>query len=119
MINLAGNLFCDRIIRKELSEAGIEIIQLSEPVKTEVPYSIFGKLGDIIFKRAWYYYIVSCHIPLTIAEQLYENEIGKRDIRVAGHCGCPPPRKWLNNGFIDLYHIDSQKGLSLFVKTVS
>lgn len=32
---------------------------------------------------------------LTVAEEMYATEVGKRDVRVAGHCCCPPPIEWV------------------------
>lgn len=149
--NMAGVTECDRWIEKELHEAGIPIRsgfenwRLREGTKvntgiivvknlgdyihkyrskSEVPYHVIGNLGDgkFIFKRAWYYWMVRGNVPLKIANKLYENPIGARDVRVAGHCGCPPPKKWTQriNGkrCVTSYHIDSQEGLNLFVEAV-
>lgn len=154
MINLAGVNNCDETISEELKKAGIDIIQKKST--GEVPFNIAGKLGNFTFGRAWYYWVVYGNVPLDIADELYNNKIGKKDIRIAGHCGCPSPKQWafpkdelltetLNNIGIDLttdgitygklaelcnsgkinlprfvrnYHIDSQEGLNLFVKTI-
>ena len=43
---------------------------------------------SFIFKRAWYYWTVNGPVPMEIAKRMYENPIGKKDVRVAGHCGC-------------------------------
>ena len=64
-----------------------------------------GKLNngfcDFVFTRAWTYYIVVGLVPIKIAEYLYADPVGKRDIRVAGHCGRPEPKapwiEWLDN----------------------
>lgn len=94
MENLAGRKDCDLQIRKELKEAGIELVCHPEPPRNEVPASVTGKLGEFTFTRAWYYWMVDGDIPLNVAEEMYANPIGKKDVRVAGHCGCPPPREW-------------------------
>lgn len=52
------------------------------------------KLGDFVISFYHYYYTVEGLVPLNVANELYRNRIGRTDIRVAGHCGCPPPRKW-------------------------
>lgn len=90
MINLAGCKSSDSYIENELKRCGINIIKC-EKSSGEVGYSIHGKLDHVTFNRAWRYYIVKGKIPLEVANKLYENEIGKSDIRVNGHCGCPPP----------------------------
>lgn len=93
MKNLAGVKECDDEIRKELKEAGIRAISV-EKSKGEVPYSIEGQLSYFRFQRAWYYWVVEGDVPLDIANEMYSTEVGKKDVRVAGHCGCPPPEEW-------------------------
>jgi hypothetical protein len=40
--------------------------------------------------------VVKGEMPLDTAKALYEHPIGRTDIRVDGHCGCPPPEHpWL------------------------
>lgn len=120
MINLAGVEKCDDRIREELEKAGIDIYNLGEPGRSEVPYTLYGGLGgkpldeegrgfmdrrgvavdsmksfvSFTFTRAWYYWQVSGYVPLDIAVEMYENPNGKKDIRVAGHCACPHPADW-------------------------
>jgi len=153
MKNLAGNTGCDPILRQELQTAGIEIVEHDSPLPREVPASVTGQLtrkGEVgfTFTRAWYYWVVSGDVPLKVAKKMYQDPVGKKDIRVAGHCGCPPPEQWAfpkvdvlrkrnllsvtfgelaemcNRGeikaprFVSTYHIDSQKGLNLFVRTM-
>jgi hypothetical protein len=122
MKNLAGEETADVDIRKELQHAGITINEVPKG-RTEVPYTLIGKLpckngGEFKFTRAWYYWVVSGPVPLNVAKVLYSTAVGKRDVRVVGHCGCPPPEEWVENGFINSYHIDSQEGLDFFVKTL-
>ena len=77
--------------------------------------------APFVFTRGWYYWRVSGFIPLPIAEILYEDPVGRKDVRVAGHCGCPPPRDWTKIAgqlVVDSYHIDSQAGLDLFAQTI-
>lgn len=148
--NMAGREDCNQYIANELTEAEIPIVY--ERSNGEVPYVIKGKLGDMNFERAWYYWMVRCRVPLAVAKELYADPIGKRDVRVAGHCGCPPPEEWatpdeeivrkyikenevhyptmldirelIASGklkgdlYVHSYHIDSQEGLNLFVKTI-
>jgi len=92
MQNLAGNKDCDKFIEQELRRSKIGVIH-GERTRGEVPASITGKLGPFTFVRAWYYWMVSGPVPLTVARELYADPIGATDIRVAGHCGCPAPEK--------------------------
>lgn len=94
MKNLAGVSTCDEDIRKELTRARIPIVPV-DPTRCEVPYSIIGKIegpmGQIEFKRAWYYWVADGRIPLNLAKSLYADPIGVTDIRVSGDCTCPAP----------------------------
>ena len=116
MKNLAGRPECDVHIRSELSIAGIPAESV-EYRNTEVPYTVIGKLGAFTFRRAWYYWTVSGPMPLAEAEKMYADPAGVNDVRVVGHCGCPPA-EWQRNGFVESYHIDTQEGLNLFAATV-
>lgn len=91
MENLAGNKNCDVQIERELIRSGIEIIRLDKKLEREVPASITGRLGPFVFARAWYYWIAIGPMPLEIAKKLFQDPVGREDIRVAGHCGCPAP----------------------------
>ncbi len=169
MKNLAGVVTCDKDIVRELEEAGITIVGHPDPDHTEVPAAIAGKLGEFSFIRAWYYWIVVGEVPLEVAEIMYSDPIGRKDVRVRGDAGRPAPRErteWrdpikhreildmkqkaeiedlahsesnymkevgekalkdydfaedpslVGEGFISSYHIDSQAGLNLFVRTL-
>lgn len=96
MENLAGRVDCDKQIELELKRCGIEVVYLLAPMRREVPASTVGKLGPFNFERAWYYWVVKGFVPLKVALELYKDPVGRTDVRVAGHCGCPPPDKpWL------------------------
>jgi len=145
--------FVNDQIRVELESAGISIIPLSGPQQkfTEVPYAMIGALGsqkmvneylkmtrlldsesidslcenlEFVFVRRWSYWSVTGYVPLDTAVKMYRDPIGKRDVRVAGHCGCPPPEEWIlpklvaGQEVVTNYHIDSQEGLNLFVRSV-
>lgn len=90
MKNLAGDNNCDRDIERELTRCGIEIVR-GERSPHEVGASITGRLGAFTFTRAWYYWMVVGPMPLVAARKLYTDPVGKTDIRVTGHCGCPSP----------------------------
>jgi len=66
-------------------------------------------------------------MPLGAAEELYEDPVGHRDVRVVGHCACPPPKDWvestksLSGNFepcVCSYHVDSQEGLNLLAAKI-
>ena len=100
MKNLAGYLNCDMDIERELTRCGIEIMK-DQPRKGEVPSSLRGKLGSFVFTRAWYYWIVEGKVPLSAANDLYNDPVGQTDIRVDGDCSCPHPEeraKWILDG---------------------
>ena len=94
MINLAGDKKCDTIIREELQIANIPIIELGSYMNSEVSASVIGLLNGFKFKRAWYYWMVDGYMPLKYADYLYDN-YEDLNIRVAGHCGNPPPKEWI------------------------
>jgi hypothetical protein len=118
MQNLAGKVDCDVFILEELYKAGVCIVEHPEPLRREVPASLTGVMGKFTFARAWYYWVVEGPVPLSVAKILYDHPRGREDVRVAGHCGCPPPEKWATNGYVYDYHIDSQSGLNFFCDTL-
>jgi len=97
MKNLAGDHNCDREIGQELRRSLIPSFYYDGKLG-EVPSRMLGKLGPFEFRRAWYYWAVRGPLPLAIALELYADPIGRTDVRVSGHCGCPPPEapwvKW-------------------------
>ncbi len=93
MRNLAGQQECDEYIKDELERARIPV-EHAPAHRNEVPYTLMGRLGEIAFSRAWTYWVADGMVPLEIAEELYDDPVGKTDIRVAGHAGAPPPAEW-------------------------
>ena len=93
MQNLAGHKEATELCTRELVRCGIEVVPESEPLG-EPQAKVSGRLGKFRFERAWYYWCVEGSVPLPVAEELYSDPVGKEDIRVAGHCGCPPPAEW-------------------------
>ena len=77
MINLAGETKADSHILKELSEAGIEVVE-GKRTRSEVPYTLTGKLADWNFSRAWYYWVAGAQngkgLPLEVAVELHNRE---------------------------------------------
>jgi len=96
MKNLAGVANASAFIHQELLAAGISEVVHAVPVRGEVPTNITGVLrkDDVeffTFVRAWYYWSVDGMVPVEIAWEMYNDPNGRNDVRVAGHCGCPPP----------------------------
>lgn len=112
MENLAGRQDCDQFIEQELKRAMIKVVKLSKPLDAEVPASIIGRLGSFKFERAWYYWTVKGRVPLCVAKELYKDPVGRTDIRVAGHCGCPRPR----NPWVEWFGDDGKQLLPLSQK---
>lgn len=101
MINLAGRKDCDGIIKSELQRCGITVIEGPRSAG-EVATIFTGGLGEYKFERAWYYWVVAGKVPLEVADKLYADPVGRTDIRVGGHCGCPAPREYATS----YYHPD-------------
>jgi hypothetical protein len=115
MENLAGKTKADLYILKELSEAGIEVVE-GKRTRSEVPYTLIGRLADWNFSRAWNYWMANAEdgkgLPLEVATELHERkypisgenqpETYGQVIRVAGHCGCPYPNGGWANHYDDL-----------------
>lgn len=89
MINLAGHPEADTHCIDELKAAGITPIVVDR--YGEPRTAIAGTLGDIQFRRAWYYWVAKGRVPLDVARRLYADPIGKDDVRVAGFAGNTPP----------------------------
>lgn len=98
MKNLAGNADCDVFIRSELLLARIPIVDHPRTDHPDIKTTVSGQLGEFRFQRLWYYWQAVGPVPLVLAKQLYADPVGKKAIRVAGHCGCPPPEHpWVDH----------------------
>lgn len=98
------------ICERELWAAGINVSRFGFLEKGEVPSKSRGYLPFWSFKRRWYYWVAEGNgIPVELAERLHER-FG-REVRVAGHCGCPSPREWFKGFPVNSYHIDTPEGL--------
>jgi hypothetical protein len=93
--NLAGDPRATEAIAHELRRVGVEAFVDPEYRHPEVKTTTRGRLktslGEFVFSRYWYYWVVHGPTPLAVALALDEHPVGRSDIRVAGHCGCPPP----------------------------
>lgn len=102
MRNLAGDPMCDASIADELADVGVTVVESDTPTRGEVGARLTGRItqaetgfpGDLVFRRAWRYWIVDGLVPLRIARILYAGPTGQKYVRVAGHCACPPPDAW-------------------------
>ncbi len=116
----------DSVVRRELERTGLPYAKLGQANEGaidmgdsfregEVPTSIKGFWHHWKFERAWYYYRAEgAGIPPDAAEQFHN--VWGQQVRVSGHCMCPSPLEWFE-GFADSrYHIDTQEGLTAFVR---
>lgn len=93
MMNLAGITDADRQIGYELGHSGIPVVEASptEVRRSRVPFTLAGRLGSFYFLRYRDYWSVTGNLPLGIAEKLYDDPIGRTDVRVAGNRSCLSP----------------------------
>lgn len=84
----------NQTIRNELLEAGIFILPNDPKDRGEVPAEFCGRYKGFTFYRAWDYWVVNGMVPLKVAKELYDHPTGAKNVRVMGHCGCPPPEDW-------------------------
>jgi len=81
----------------------------------EVPASVVGLPHRWQLRRAWGYWIATGPgIPPEHAIP-FDEEWGK-EVRVTGDCACRGAEFWGQGFAIGVYHIDTQEGLSAFVK---
>jgi hypothetical protein len=117
MNNLAGTKD-DRTARLELELASIPVFRVPGELGA-CKICVVGVLEGWLFTRAWRYWIAqgSPGLPLEAARNLH-NLCGTV-VRVAGHCGCPPPDVWCNSDDrIDMYYVDTQEGLNTLAKAI-
>lgn len=96
MKNLAGVAGCDSDVEDELKIARLPATKLPLRLDGEVPTSIMSLFGKFKLYRAWYYWVVNGPVPIEMALELYADPEGKKNVRVTGHCGCPPPEEpWI------------------------
>ena len=111
MQNLAGHDRATEIISDELQRCGIDI-KPSDKLLGEAKSMVFGELNGFKFERAWYYYMVNGQMPIDKALDLYNDPVGKTDIRVAGHCGCVPPEdpwvEYYDDDGVEVYSMEAK-----------
>ena len=113
MRNLAGDKKeADMWVERELRRARILAVPLDrEP--GEVPATHMGQIcsidptkvggsGILNLRRAWSYWSVEGRVSMQVAWALYNDPVGRDDVRVAGHCGRPAPHgiyvQWFDPG---------------------
>lgn len=85
----------DLLLRQELTDARIEIVESPEVIPhPEVHTRITGKLRGWTFQRNWYYWCAEGKMPIELARELWKDPLGKRAVRVEGHCACPSPDEY-------------------------
>jgi len=90
----ACTIEAETVARHELMTAGIDIIKLHEAQQGELAITIMGKLADISFNRSHHYWCAKGRIPLAVAELLYADPVGRRDLRIGGYYERPSPDKF-------------------------
>jgi hypothetical protein len=86
--NLAGDPGCDVHAMNELRRAEIQAHE--GELMDEVPSRVCGRLGPIVFRRAWRYWIARGPVPVAVAEDIYAAPAG-RAVRVNGDGMTPAP----------------------------
>lgn len=95
MINLAGVEDCDKTIIAELLKVGVTAANVPDKTHPEVKSKYEGRLHGWKFSRQWYYWSIYCEnafedgLDIKYASPMHA--LDHRNIRLAGHCGCPAP----------------------------
>lgn len=107
----------------QLARVGIMIPQISRqsPREWVTVYDVAAKLFGWKFSRAWYYWIAEVQyenaeygIPVGLAEDFHS--VYGKEVRVAGHCGCPSPKEWYKGKPCICYHVDTPRGFEALVQ---
>jgi len=124
-------------IANSLRRCHIKVVR-GKVVPGNFPDTVVGELEGFQFFKLSYYWTVVGNVPLAVAKELYDDPVGRTDIRVVGHTGAPSPDKWVKyidkdgrtldrfvedpsvegKPYITSYHIDSETGLRVFVDTL-
>ncbi len=118
--NYAGRTDVDGMIKRELTDAGIEPFMMSECTRENHPEMRTVIVGDLVqwsFKRAWYYWIAQGPgIPPEYANKLHR-KFGS-EVRVNGHCCAPTPYDQFKGFAVGFYHVDTAEGLKALADTI-
>ena len=111
---------CDIAIKTELETAGIRVIKVPRE-RSEVPYTLIGRIGAWTLRRAWIYWIASADkgegLPKREAEEL--NRRFREVVRIRGSAGGDNVSGCLECGCVNHYSIDTQPGLNAFAMLVA
>lgn len=93
MKNLAG---VDPSIATKECQGELEKALLSErshdPGNSEVKSYVRGEFAKWFnFRRNWYYWVATGPVPLFVARKIFDDPVGKTDIRAQGDCSCIDP----------------------------
>lgn len=107
MINLAGHKDASAISKSELDRCRIPAnsvdpygecktiwegkLTIDEEFFDNVSSVCFPDIKYYTFKRNWYYWSISGPVELYVANYLYNDPVGKTDVRAGGHCCAPSP----------------------------
>lgn len=80
--HFSGDPGSEVLVLNELRRAGIQAFE--GELVGEVPSRVYGRLGPIVFRRAWRYWIASGPVPAAVAEDIYAAPAG-RSVRVNGN----------------------------------
>jgi len=89
-----------------------------------LPYEPIVQHASFGFRRAWYYWIATGYVPLTVAEELHADPLTREHARAAGHAGAPHPsevllpQKIAGHDVVGGYHIDTPAALRRFVEVL-
>jgi len=117
--NMAGRQDIDDALSAELEAAGIVVHRspIAKNGRSEVDTEVMGTLHGWLFKRAWRYWVADGPgIEVAAAERLHATH--GREVRVAGHCGCPSPTEWFKGLAVGDYHVDTPDGLKALADTI-
>jgi len=119
----------DEVLNAELKAAGIPTVEEKEGPLSPLMKDLFReKNGEVVaytvgtlygwkFTRAWLYWCAEGPgLDFDLATQLHETH--GREVRVAGHCGCPSPLEWYKGMAVPNYHIDSPEGLKALADAI-
>lgn len=130
-------LMVNQQVEEELWQASIPLVPAPVPSRAEVPASVHGELKvgwyTFTFVRGWVYWMVSCNPELNVAQARavdsmpydgarshYSGDAGSLGdvVRVNGFAGGHEPLYWEHTKTVGHWHVDTQDGLTQFVKVL-
>lgn len=96
---------------------GLPLVVSKDSIAPSVKVSELHEFG--ISHRNRGYWVVGGTVPIELARKLYADPAGRDLIRVAGHCGCPPPDEWCVWIAPDGRHVAKAKDLADFDRVIA